>query len=179
MNNAGVLETQEFPHLTSENLELHFRVNTVAPVMVFQRSAHKLPSSHCERSSKVVPNGSTTTYHSASNSLLVHTADRTPTTFALQADPSESTTYTAHPTPKDLPLYVLYGRVRSPKAVAATPMHTQRTFTGNRISALFLLSTATRCPSREVEHISEISESGGFTYTCHGMVDLLRLKGPF
>ncbi|GBM33645.1 hypothetical protein AVEN_203686-1 [Araneus ventricosus] len=38
INNAGVLEIQEFPHLTSENLELHFRVNTVAPVMVFQVS---------------------------------------------------------------------------------------------------------------------------------------------
>ncbi|GBM71501.1 hypothetical protein AVEN_183650-1 [Araneus ventricosus] len=51
------------------------------------RSAHQLPSSHCEQSSKVVPNGSTT-YRSASNSLLTRTVDRTPKTFALQGDPS-------------------------------------------------------------------------------------------
>ncbi|CAL1300395.1 unnamed protein product, partial [Larinioides sclopetarius] len=36
INNAGVSESQLFPHLTCENLELHFRVNTVAPIMVFQ-----------------------------------------------------------------------------------------------------------------------------------------------
>ncbi|GBM08955.1 putative oxidoreductase C663.06c [Araneus ventricosus] len=36
INNAGVLESQNLPHLTSENLELHFKVNTVAPVMVSQ-----------------------------------------------------------------------------------------------------------------------------------------------
>ncbi|GBM43565.1 hypothetical protein AVEN_196747-1, partial [Araneus ventricosus] len=52
------------------------------------RSAHQLPSSHCGRSSKVVPNGSTHYYCLASNSLLARTADRTPKTFALQGDPS-------------------------------------------------------------------------------------------
>ncbi|GBM97855.1 C-factor [Araneus ventricosus] len=36
INNAGVSESQVLPHLTAENLELHFKVNTVAPVMVFQ-----------------------------------------------------------------------------------------------------------------------------------------------
>ncbi|GBN37899.1 hypothetical protein AVEN_224017-1 [Araneus ventricosus] len=38
INNAGVVEIQDLPHLTSENFELHFRVNTVAPVMIFQVS---------------------------------------------------------------------------------------------------------------------------------------------
>ncbi|GBO15403.1 hypothetical protein AVEN_21049-1 [Araneus ventricosus] len=56
-----------------------------------RRSAHQLPSSHCGRSSKVVPNGSTTTHRSASNSLLARTTDRTPKTFALQDDPSRPT----------------------------------------------------------------------------------------
>ncbi|GBN21629.1 hypothetical protein AVEN_135096-1 [Araneus ventricosus] len=55
-----------------------------------ERSSHQLPSSHCGRSSKVVPNGSTT-YRSASNNLLARTADRTPKTFALQGNPSRPT----------------------------------------------------------------------------------------
>ncbi|GBO16301.1 hypothetical protein AVEN_248744-1 [Araneus ventricosus] len=57
-----------------------------------QRSAHQLPSSHCGRSSQVVPNGSTL-HLSASNSLLARTADRTPKTFTLQGDPSRPTHY--------------------------------------------------------------------------------------
>ncbi|XP_055952669.1 C-factor-like [Argiope bruennichi] len=36
INNAGVSESQVFPHLTSENLEFHFKVNAEAPVMIFQ-----------------------------------------------------------------------------------------------------------------------------------------------
>ncbi|GBO32920.1 hypothetical protein AVEN_182732-1 [Araneus ventricosus] len=44
-------------------------------------------------------------------------------------------THTAHPTPKDFPLYVLHGRLRYPKEVAVAPKHAQRTVTGNRMSA--------------------------------------------
>ncbi|GBN94025.1 hypothetical protein AVEN_187814-1 [Araneus ventricosus] len=55
------------------------------------RSAYQLASSHCGRSSKVVPNGSSHYYRSASNSLLARTADRTRKTFALQGDPSRPT----------------------------------------------------------------------------------------
>ncbi|GBN77141.1 hypothetical protein AVEN_99231-1 [Araneus ventricosus] len=57
-----------------------------------RRSDHRLPRSHCGRSSQVVPNGSTL-HRSASNSLLARTADRTPKTFALQGDPSRPTHY--------------------------------------------------------------------------------------
>ncbi|GBM52245.1 hypothetical protein AVEN_31061-1 [Araneus ventricosus] len=59
---------------------------------VEQRSAHQLPSSHCGRSSQVVPNGSTLP-RSASISLLARTADRTQKTFAQQGDPSRPIHY--------------------------------------------------------------------------------------
>ncbi|XP_035218473.1 C-factor-like [Stegodyphus dumicola] len=36
INNAGILQREAFPYVTPENLELHFRVNTVAPLMVLQ-----------------------------------------------------------------------------------------------------------------------------------------------
>ncbi|GBO23794.1 hypothetical protein AVEN_274122-1 [Araneus ventricosus] len=42
-----------------------------------------------------------------------------------------------------------------------------------------ILSTALRCPSREVVHISEIADAGGFNDTGHGMEARLRFKGPF
>ncbi|GBL59346.1 hypothetical protein AVEN_176276-1 [Araneus ventricosus] len=71
-----------------------------------QRSAHQLPSPHCGRNSKVVPNRSTLC-SSTSNSLLARTADRTQKTFALQGDSSRST-----PTPssKRSPYIVSRGR---------------------------------------------------------------------
>jgi len=34
--NAGYLKTEEFPNITEENMILHFKTNTVAPVIVFQ-----------------------------------------------------------------------------------------------------------------------------------------------
>ncbi|GBO09109.1 hypothetical protein AVEN_132033-1 [Araneus ventricosus] len=43
----------------------------------------------------------------------------------------------------------------------------------------FILSTAPRCPSREVAHISERADEGGFTDTGHGMEARLRFKGTF
>ncbi|GBM27402.1 hypothetical protein AVEN_101046-1 [Araneus ventricosus] len=42
-----------------------------------------------------------------------------------------------------------------------------------------ILSTAARCTSREVVHIYEIADEGGFTDTGHGMEARLRFKGPF
>ncbi|GBO05945.1 hypothetical protein AVEN_76226-1 [Araneus ventricosus] len=65
------------------------------------RSARQLPSSHCGRSSKVVPNGSTL-YRSASNSLLARTADRTPKKFSLQGEPTGPT----HPSSSKRSLYI-------------------------------------------------------------------------
>ncbi|GBM48204.1 hypothetical protein AVEN_72481-1 [Araneus ventricosus] len=44
-------------------------------------------------------------------------------------------THTAHPTPKDFPMYVLRGRLWYPKEVPAVPKHAQRMATGNRMSA--------------------------------------------
>lgn len=38
INNAGIAKPEPFPDITEENLLLHFSVNTVGPIRVFQVS---------------------------------------------------------------------------------------------------------------------------------------------
>ncbi|GBM89959.1 hypothetical protein AVEN_43399-1 [Araneus ventricosus] len=73
----------------------------------------------------------TTQYHSASNSLLAHTANRTPKTFALQGDSSRST---FAPSSKRSPYIVFPGMPRR---------HMETSSTFKRISS----------PNRDIEKI--------------------------
>ncbi|GBM53211.1 hypothetical protein AVEN_14236-1 [Araneus ventricosus] len=91
-----------------------------------KRSAHQLPSLYCGRISKVVPNGSTLYYRSASNRLLARTTDRTPKRFTLQGDPSRPTTT---PSSKRSP-YIVFPAARD-VTWNALP-HSGRIFSPNR-----------------------------------------------
>ncbi|GBO41283.1 hypothetical protein AVEN_236847-1 [Araneus ventricosus] len=146
-----------------------------------QRSAHQLPSSHCGRSSQVVPNGSTL-LRSASNSLLARTADRTPKTFALQGDPSRPT----HPPSSKHSPYIVFpaGRDVTWNYLA----HSWRIFSPNRdiekIPAplrfhVSSLKSPNLSPSRQLRRQSQESRLGycpsSDTYPCKTLFPTIRL----